>query len=539
MARLMGFLGCVLFMGVLACGPGSGAVRQEAATDSPVYGGRLSIGVDLDPFDWDLSYAGKSNPNQTGMAMAYNSLLGFRSGPGIKYEEVTIAPELAERWEISPDARSYTFNLRKGVKWADMAPVKGRELTAADVKWTYEYWSRTGPFKSLAGGQFKWMFEGLDRIDTPDPYTVVVQFKDALAPFLTYAAAENNAIVPQEIHAEDGHLKDRIVGTGPFQLDRATSQKGTRWVWTKNRDYWDQGKPYVDQVVWLVLPNEALENAAFQTKQIDILEGLPYRTAQEAIKANPQARVLQYVSPTSSGFYMSQARSGPVQDIRVRKAIGLAVDRDEILRTLTGGYGAWGISGAIYGLFSEAEIKALLKHDPAEARRLLAEAGYGQGLQMEWPYSTEASDEQMSLFQLLQAQLKRSGIEATLKPLDKASQRQKRYAGDFDIDIGGLGTGGLDEGADAILFGKYYSASSGNYPKVKDPQLDRLLEASRREPDAEKRRGIMRDAVKRILEMAWGVDLYHAPLWDLWHPHVRNYYPNFATNVPFLFAWVG
>ena len=145
----------------------------------------------------------------------------------------------------------------------------------------------------------------------------------------------------------------------------------------------------------------------------------------------------------------------------------------------------------------------------------------------------------MSLYQLVQAQLKRVGINATLKPLDKAAQRQKRYAGDFDLDIGGQGTGGLDEGEDAILFGKYHSGSSGNYPHIKDPQLDRLLEASRREPDAEKRRAISREAVKRILEMAWGVDLYYAPLWDIRQPHVHNYYPNFATNVSFLYAWVG
>lgn len=545
MARLFVFIPVLLLAGTLACGPTPAAPREETASGGPVHGGRITIRVANDPFDWDLSYAGKSNPNQTGIAMGYNSLLGFRLGPGINYEEVTLAPELAERWEVSPDARGFRFTLRKGVRFAastGSGSVKGlengRELTPADVKWTYEYWSRTGAFKGVAGGQFRWMFEGLERIDTPDAETVVMQFKEPFTPFLTYAAAENNAIVPREIHAQDGHLKERIAGTGAFQLDSGASQKGTRWVWNKNPDYWESGKPYVDQIIWLVLPNDATENAGFQTRQIDLLDGLGYRRAQEVIKDNPRATVVQYVSPTSSGLYLSQARPGPLQDIRVRRAVAYAIDRDEILRTLTGGHGAWGLSGALYGLFSDQEVKSMLKHDPAEARRLLAEAGYGQGVQMEWPFSTASSDEQVSHYQLIQAQLRRVGINAALKPLDKAAQRVLRYSGNFDLDIGGQGTGGLDEGADAILFGKFYGGSSGNYSKVSDPQLDRLLEGARREPDAEKRRGIMREAVKRIQEMAWAVDLYYAPLWDVRHPHVQNYYPNFATNVPFMFAWV-
>src|SRR5207244_5108381 len=137
-----------------------------------------------------------------------------------------------------------------------------------------------------------------------------------------------------------------------------------------------------------------------------------------------------------------------------------AIDRDEILRTLTVGYGAWGLSGALYGIFSEQEAKSMLKYDPAESRRLLAEAGYGQGVQLEWPYTTSSTDEQISLYQLIQAQLKRAGINTTLKPMDKAAQRVRKYSGDFDLDIGGQGTGGLDEGADAILFGRYHSGSS-------------------------------------------------------------------------------
>ena len=135
--------------------------------------------------------------------------------------DIQLTPLLAEKWEISPDAKTYTFTLRKGVKFQNLPPVNGRELTSADVKFSYEYSSRTGQFKEskLPPGKFVQYFEGLEKIETPDANTAVVTFSKPFAPFLSNAAEFTNPIMPKEIYDQDGNFTKKLVGTGPFQVD--------------------------------------------------------------------------------------------------------------------------------------------------------------------------------------------------------------------------------------------------------------------------------------------------------------------------------
>src|SRR5687767_881306 len=132
---------------------GCGVSQQPAApageSSGPKHGGTLKVRHSLDPYDWDISYTGKAIGNREGRALATNSLLGFKTGPDIQYYQGIIRPELAERWEVSADAKTFTFHLRKGVKFANIAPVNGREFTSADVKWSYEYLARAGEFSKL------------------------------------------------------------------------------------------------------------------------------------------------------------------------------------------------------------------------------------------------------------------------------------------------------------------------------------------------------------------------------------------------------
>jgi len=212
---------------------------QPAASvaGEPKYGGRFSVQVVDDPFDWDPTDRGKSLPNQWGLSLAYESLVGFKNGPGVSFEAAQLEPELAERWEVSPDSSVFTFFLRKGVKFANMAPVNGREMTSADVKWSYEYFSRTGDFKDkgLQKAQYDWMFENLKSVDVVDPYTVKVTFSEPFAPFLYYAGSPFIPIMPHEIYDQDSHFHDKIVGTGmgtvkefPAPVDECISELARR-----------------------------------------------------------------------------------------------------------------------------------------------------------------------------------------------------------------------------------------------------------------------------------------------------------------------
>ncbi len=524
----------------LACGPSQQAPASGSADGQPRHGGQLNVTIDTDPFDWDISFLGKSNPNVEGLGLSYNSLLKFKSGPGVEFTDAILEPDLAERWDVSPDARTFTFHLRRGVKYASIPPVDGRELTAADVKWTLEYRTRTGELKDkgLPPGQVDFMFEGMDRVENPDPYTVIVRFKEPFIPFINYGASRWNPTLPREIYDQDGHLKDRIAGPGPYILDTAATQKGTRWVWKKNPNYWDSGKPYLDEIRWIVIAAEAAQFAAFQAKQLDIAESMLYNAFQDVKKGSPQGESAKYYGTNAQMLMPSQVRGGPLTDVRVRRAISMSIDRDEMNRLIAGGESRWAVPGASPGFFSEAETRQLVRQDVEEAKRLLAQAGYPNGLDLEWPIPRDESQGNVTMFTLIQAQMKRAGINGVFRPMDLSEQRTKRRRGDYDIDSLVGGTGVLNSDIDSLLYGRYHSTASQNYSKFKDAELDKLLEESRRVADAAKRQEILRNISLRLIDQWWTVDTIYIPRWDAWHPYVKNYAPHFTDKPTYRHAWL-
>ncbi len=528
---------------VLACGPSSAVLpTSSSGAHQPKPGGTLNVHVSPDPFNWDITFS-RSTPNGDAVALAYDSLLGFKKGPEYEFNQLELQPELAERWEVSADAKTFTFHLRRGAKFQNLSPVNGREVTSADAKFSAEYRLRTGEFKDkkLPKAEMDYILQGHDRVDTPDRYTAVFHFKEPFVPFINYAASDGNPILAREIYDQEGHFQERLVGAGPYILDVGASQKGTRWIWKKNLDYWDPGKPYLDGIRWLVINEESTANAAFQTKQLDMLiERLDYHPAQEVLKAAPQATYYKFLQPNSSHIPFSQveARNSPLRDIRLRKAVSFAIDRDEMNKAFFGGEGEWGLPGTMHGLFTPAEVRQLYRYDVEEARRLVREAGYRNGVTVELIIHTEETRTNISTMELLQAQLKKADINLELKFYDKTDQRAKRRQGAFDLDHIPAGFSSLHDDLDSLQFGRFHSGSQQNYNKVNDPELDRLLVATRRELNPEKRRELQRAVVQQVVEKAWGVDLLHAPKWRFWHPYVKNFKPNFGSQADYSMVWL-
>jgi peptide/nickel transport system substrate-binding protein len=526
---------------LFACGKGNGGTSGQPSTQTgqPKTGGQLNVRVPVDIIDYDPTYNGKTTPGDLAEGQGQGTLLTFKSGSDVDYAQMIPQPGIAERWEVSPDGTNFTFHLRQGVKFANLPPVNGRDLTSDDVRWTIEYFSRSGQFKDkkLPESAVGFMYEGMQAVETPDKNTVVVRFEQPFLPFLSYTASSWNPIVPHEIYDQDGSLKDHIVGAGPYQLDTAASQKGTLYVWKRNPNYWGQGLPYIDSVHWLVLPQQATTNAAFQAKQVDLLQAIAFPQYQQVKSASPDARFFRYLQPQGYHLTFSQARPGPLTDQRVRQAFALSVDRDEINKSVAGGQGQWAVTGAVQGLFTDPEAHQIMKQDVQQAKALLAAAGYANGLRVEWPYEDDISQDNLTWFQLIQAQVKRAGIDLALVPLDKTDQRVKRRKGDYDVDV--LQASGLLEAdADSALYGTYASQGTTNWSKIKDPTLDQLLVQQRREVDPAKRRQIQQDAAKRIVEQAWGVELIYPPIWDVTQPYLQNYYPHFSVRAPFVNSWL-
>jgi peptide/nickel transport system substrate-binding protein len=531
--------------GLLACGSKPAGTAQKGSNSGttpgkPQTGGKVSTNISTDPFDWDLSYVGKSLPNGPGQALAYESLLGFQYGANVKYADLHVQPELAQKYE-SPDGATYTFQLQPNVSFANIAPVNGRALTSADVQWAFQYWSRTGQFagKKLPVGQFAWFFEGMDSIQTPDPQTVVIKFKTPFAPFLNYAASDYNPIVPHEIYDQYNNLHDHIVGTGPWQLDVASSQKGSRWVWKRNPTYRVSGRPYLDEVDWLVISDDSTAMAAFTAKQLDILSNqadLGPQQVQTIKQTDPTATLYQNASASPIHVYMN-TRKTPLNDARVRQAISYSIDRDEIIKAIDQGSGYWALAGAMSDTYTQDEIKQLVPSDPQKSKQLLTAAGFANGVDIDFNTTPAYGNQYLSECQLLQAQLKKGGINLNLKTLDKDTYSSAKKNGSFVMTITGKD---IEGDVDSYLFATFHSGSQDNYAGVNDPKLDQMLEAQRQEIDLAKRKDLVRAAVKYInVDQAYGLALEYGTAYQFSTPALKDYYVQFGVlQVPDSDSWV-
>lgn len=538
MNRSLGLCVAILGLALVGCAqPQAAPGTPGGGAETPKAGGVLnSYGDDFT--DWDVVYQGKTSENSKNHGLVYDTLLRIKRGPGVDFVEITLEPNLAERWEVSSDGRSFTYYLRPGVKWANVAPVNGRQFTSADVKWTIEYYSRTGEYldKGLPFSQMAALFEGLEGVETPNPSTVRVRFKDPNAPFPNYSASRWMPMAPRETFKADAKPSPRIdtlIGTGPFMLDPADSLRDNRWVFKKNPDYWDAPKPYIESIRRLIIPDLSTRRAAFQARQIDWLPiaSADYATVPETQQANPQSVLQEALNPVPNVLFASQLRNGPLRDIRVRRAISLGIDRDEYNNVLSAGKGEWQLSGGWPGLFNDAETKQMLKYDPEEAKRLLAEAGYPNGLRLEDIPSTVNV-----AAQLRQAQLKKIGIDVYFTVLPREQNRARLYVGDFDFFCCG-GTGIGDADFDAFQ-SSFLSGSGQNWSQIKDPELDKLILAQRQQLDPTKRRENQRAVVKRINEMAWNPGMVTAPTATFWHPYVKNFGAHWTQGPPDAFVWL-
>lgn len=502
--------------------PGKTSSPPGAAALQPKNGGTLSTPIAADMFNWDVTGNGKTVPNPNGTTLALEAMLSFKQGPGLPYDQNVITPNLAQSWE-TPDAATYTFHLAKTITFANLPPVNGRPLTSADIKWSYQYHSRTGnpAFAKLVAGNFSYMFDGLDGIQTPDDSTVVVKFQKPFAPFLTYNFTFALPAYPHEIYDQYGNFNDHLVGSGPYQLDTAQSQQGTKWVFARNQTYWQPGKPHLDAVRYLVLADDAARYAAFVAGQAQVLRVADLTAAATIKKAAPNVSVQEGLDPQAYGMYINRRRP-PFTDDRLRKALSLGLDRDAFIQTFAGSKGGWIMADSLPGLWSDQEVKQILKYDPTQAKQMVAAAGYPSGLDIPLMLQTGANLTQ-SAMQLFQAQMKSVGLNINIQLVDGATFSQKLHTGDFTLTPT---TQQIFADLDSRLYGNFFSTSASNWIGLKDAEVDRLILSQRSEADPNKRRDALRAVTKYMNDHAISLAFYQTPQTTFSSPTLRNFGDN-------------
>jgi peptide/nickel transport system substrate-binding protein len=477
-----------------------GVLTRASAWDPPVIDPRLTQSVGLFQF--------------VGLTSNRLCRYGFsdeNAGPG----DMTLRGDLAESWQSDPAYRVWTFKLRQGVKWHNVAPLKGRELTSVDVKYCYEAYAKEG-VQTFA-------FQEIEGMETPDKHTLRVHLKAPNTLFPQNVAEFISVIFPREILEEDGDLKKRLVGTGPYMLKEHTRK--VRIVLQRNPDYWDKGRPYIDEYVILSTPDDATRKAAFRTGQADFIWVPSPSEAELLRKTNPNA-IVQSFHNTLAPFGLALAQDKPpYSDVRVRRAISMAIDRQKQVDTVFEGHGipGWGVPYIYYQDKAPTlkELGAWWQYRPDEAKKLMAEAGQGKGFETTLFYY-EYFPQMTSQVQLVQADLKKNlNIDIKIQKLDYTTYYGRYVEGKWDGMSWGFQSGhaiGLDERTYQYM----HSKSPKNFFRVNDPVIDELTTKLRRTPDRTEQRAITKKIVDREFDQVLRMWMPYDNGFMVFQPYMRN-----------------
>ena len=468
------FLPAVCFAAAVsaACNGGSPPRRNAPST--------LVVALNGDPGAMNpaVTTSGSTHPVTD---QIFNGLVGLD-------EQLAPVPELAERWNVEDDGRAYHFALRRGVTWHD-----GQPFTSADVKFTFEqallkYHSRTrAALQDL-----------LERVDTPDDHTAVFRLKRPYSPLLQRLDVVEASIIPRHIYATQdllaGEATRRPVGTGPFRFVSYTP--ADRVVLERNPAYFRAGLPGVDRLVFRIMPNAATAVAALEKGEIDYV-GSVAGPEVERLRKTPGIAIVSGTGGSGGSIcedvLIPNLSRAPLGDLRVRRAIAMALDRQFIVDHVYFGQGR-PATGPISHLLAWAYTPDVRQypHDLAAAARLLDEAGQkiGRGGERFAITFTHASTQQR-LAQAVREQLKAVGITVNLETLDFNAGVDRVYVKKtFD-----LGMASFCNGADPDIGVRrvYVSTNIGPFPfsngaGYRNPRVDELFDEATRFADRDARR---------------------------------------------------
>src|SRR5437870_13492552 len=429
--------------------------------------------------------------------------------------DLTLKGDLAESWSANADHRVWTFKLRQGVKWQNVPPLNGRELVAADVKYCYEAYAKEG-VQSFT-------FQEIEGMEIPDKYTLRIHLKSPNTMFPQNLAEPVSVIFSREVLEEDGDLKKRLIGTGPYILKEHTRK--VRAVLARNPDYFDQGRPYIDEYHILSTPDAATRLAAFRSGQSDVNVVQSLSEVEAVRKTNP-ATVVQEIRNVQTFFGLALAQDKPpFNDVRVRRAISNAIDRQKQVDTVYEGHGilGWGIPYIYYQDKppTAAQLGPWWQFRPADAKKLLAEAGHPNGFETTLFYY-EYYPQMTSQVQLVQQDLKKNlNINIKITKLDYTTYYGRYTEGKWDGMAWGFKSGhavGLDERTYQYM----HSKSTKNFFRVNDPLIDELTTKLRQTPDRGEQRTIARKIVDREYDQVLRMWMPYDNGFLVFQPHVRN-----------------
>jgi len=497
---------------------GLSAVQQAESAD-PVRGGVLNAVI---------------FPEPPMIVSAYNSstyvgIVSTKIHEGLlTYDfDMTPRPALATSWEQSDDGLTYTFKLREGVKWHDGTP-----FTAADVKFSLEeVWSKLHP-------RGRTTYADVTAVETPDDHTVVLKLSQPSPTMMISLSSYESQIVPKHVY-EDGEITENPalsapIGTGPFRF--VEWEKGNYIILERNPDYWDEPKPYLDRIVFRIIPDAAARAAAFETGEVDFGAFTPVPMHDVARldaldHIGVESRGYEYLSPI---FLMElNHRNEYLANPKVRQAISHAIDRQFAVENIWYGNAkpATGPIPSTLVSFYNPDVPDTVSYDPALAEQLLDEAGYPRGddgTRFELRLEVAAAGDAFTRFgEYARQALGKTGIDVELRNIDLGGFIKRVYTDlDFDMTMNFIySMPDPTVGVQRLYWSENIKPGVPfhNVSSYSNPALDAILVAAQSEADQDKRRVMWNEAQRIIARDVPVVDVVELRFATVYNTKVKNH----------------
>lgn len=457
--------------------------------------------------------------------------------------ENRVIPQLADRWEISPDRLTYTFHLHPGVKFHN-----GRALTADDFKYSFEralspdtksgvamtYLGGVIGAKDLADGKRK----DLPGVKVLDPATLSITIDKPRGYFLGALVYPTGWVVCKEaIESNGGVLDERsTVGTGPFKL--VDYRRGSKFILTANPGYWG-AKPRLSGIERPIVKEAIVAHIKYEAGEVD-LAGIPPEQFQKD-QANPVLKNEIHINPQADTYFITMhPRLEPAfKDVRVRRAIMRCIDRDEVIRVA--GKGLWPRADS----FLPPEIPGSdpnapkVPYNPAEGRKLLAQAGYpgGKGFPTLIMVYPQSSPTMSAIAQIVRRQLQENlHVHVDLQEREGETLRNQMLHQEVAFTIGDWGADYIDP--QNFLSMLLHSKAPMNFFGYSNPKFDSLCDQADSETDLDKRIPLYRQADRVAMDDVALLPLFFVNQRILIKPYIRDWSRNAMSFLPHYKTWI-
>jgi len=510
--------------------------------DKPRYGGVVRMAFQADPLYFDESFG--LAYWATTLAQTHEDLLDgdWFKGPYGTGEvswnagAYTPGPEfmwgrLAESWELA-DSDTLVYHIRKGVRFHNKPPTNGREMTAEDVVFSINYvWAAE---KSYHNKSFPYK-DYIVSITAPDEWTVAIKSAPGKAAIVWEWTSNRLKIIPPEPVKEFGNFSDwrNNCGTGPYMLKDYVSGNSATFV--RNPDYWrmdpahpENRLPYPDGLKYLIIPDASTRLAALRTAKIDQLGAITWEDAESIFKSNPELKHVKVMPSGAPAIHMRVDKPTiALHDVRVRRALMLAIDNHAIKDSYYGGH-AEILAHPITPMaeFSDifippeklpAQLRELYEYHPDKAKQLLQEAGYPDGFKTE----VVCHNAQVDLLSIVKAYLEKVGVEMELSVKEYSIWSSMGTRKQHEQMYMGPGTSSTT----CFRFPRLMPGVTFNYSNANDPVIKDAYNAiASAWPDEAKRRKLMKDAVPHVIGQVYMLILPAAHGYTFWQPRLRRYH---------------